>query len=95
MTLLLPNGDPISGMQDGSEFIVMVASAKSWNGAGYAGRYGKVALCEVAKGVRPKMISRRARGMVSSGSCGTTSTSPDPGAATRSCWRASPKDAPS
>jgi hypothetical protein len=44
-----------------SEFIVMTAVT------GYAqGRcYAKVALCEVEKGVIPKMISKRAKGMVS------------------------------
>ena len=47
-----------------SEFIVMTAASHGFNGYGYAGRYGKVALCEVKAGTRPKMISARARGMV-------------------------------
>jgi hypothetical protein len=52
--------DPISWMQNDSEFIVMTAIV------GYSRRrcYAKVALCEVKKGVVPKMISKRARGMV-------------------------------
>jgi hypothetical protein len=33
-------------------------------GGGYHGRYWKVALCEVEQGVKPKMISERAKGMV-------------------------------
>jgi hypothetical protein len=43
-----------------STFIVMTAIT------GYSRRncYGKVALCEVEAGVIPKMISKRARGMV-------------------------------
>jgi hypothetical protein len=45
-----------------TEFIVMTASAQM--PASCKGRYGKVAVCEVAKGVWPKMISERARGMV-------------------------------
>jgi hypothetical protein len=46
-------------MKDDSEFIVMTAIV------GYSGRrcYAKVALCEVKKGVVPKMISERAKGM--------------------------------
>jgi hypothetical protein len=47
-------------MKDDSEFIVMTAIS----GRSRRNEYGKVALCEVAKGVTPKMISRRARGMV-------------------------------
>ena len=51
--------DPIAWMQDDSEFIVMTAVV------GYSGHrcYAKVALCEVKKGVVPKMISERAKGM--------------------------------
>ena len=51
--------DPISWMHDDSEFIVMTAIV------GYSRRrcYAKVALCEVKKGVVPKMISTRAKGM--------------------------------
>ena len=49
-------------MQTDTEFIVMTAATKmpasSW------GRYAKVAVCEVEKGVIPKMISERAKGMV-------------------------------
>jgi hypothetical protein len=45
-----------------TEFIVMTAPAKM--PANCKGRYGKVAVCEVARGVRPKMISERAKGMV-------------------------------
>jgi hypothetical protein len=47
-------------MQDDSEFIVMTAIT------GYPRRrcYANVALCEVKKGVVPKMISERAKGMV-------------------------------
>ena len=56
--------DPIGWMQDDSEFIVITACSHSQSGSGYAGRHGKVALCEVKKGVIPKMISRRAKGMV-------------------------------
>ena len=45
-----------------TEYIVMTAAAKMpstcW------GRYGKVAIAEVTKGIRPKMISERALGMV-------------------------------
>jgi hypothetical protein len=51
-------------MQERSEFIVMTAASHGVNGCGYAGRYGKVALCEVKKGVTPKMISKHAKGMV-------------------------------
>ena len=47
-----------------SEFIVMTAASHGLNGSGYAGRFGKVALCEVEAGTRPKMISARALGMV-------------------------------
>ncbi len=52
--------DPIAWMQDDSEFIVMTAIT------GYSRRrcYAKVALCQVKKGVVPKMISERAKGMV-------------------------------
>ena len=46
-----------------TEFIVMSASAQM-PASNRFGRYGKVALCEVEKGVTPKMISQRARGMV-------------------------------
>jgi hypothetical protein len=53
-------GDPIAWMQDGSEFIVMTA-VTAYRGSRC---YAKVALCEVKKGVIPKMISERARGMV-------------------------------
>jgi hypothetical protein len=51
--------DPIAWMHDDSEFIVMTAVTS------YKGHrcYAKVALCEVQKGVRPKMISERAKGM--------------------------------
>ena len=45
-----------------TEFIVMTASAKMPSSC--RGRYGKVAVCEVEKGVWPKMISDRAKGMV-------------------------------
>lgn len=45
-----------------TEFIVMTAAAHM--PATARGRYGKVAVCEVEKGVRPKMISERAKGMV-------------------------------
>lgn len=51
--------DPIGWMQDDSEFIVMTAVS----GRSRRNEYGKVALCEVAKGVTPKMISERAKGM--------------------------------
>ena len=56
---ILAGPDPISWMHDDSEFIVMTAIV------GYSGRrcYAKVALCEVKKGVVPKMISERAKGM--------------------------------
>ena len=56
---ILAGPDPISWMHDDSEFIVMTATV------GYSGRrcYAKVALCEVKKGVVPKMISTRAKGM--------------------------------
>ena len=52
--------DPVAWMQDDSEFIVMTAIV------GYSHRrcYAKLALCEVQKGVFPKMISERAKGMV-------------------------------
>ena len=46
-----------------TEFVVMTASAQMPASNRY-GRYGKIALCEVEKGVTPKMISERARGMV-------------------------------
>jgi hypothetical protein len=45
-----------------TEFIVMTAAAQM--PASCRGRYGKVAVCEVETGVRPKMISARAKGMV-------------------------------
>lgn len=45
-----------------TEFIVMTASAKMPSSC--KGRYGKVAVCEVEKGVWPKMISDRAKGLV-------------------------------
>ncbi len=45
-----------------TEFIVMTAKAQM--PASCRGRYGKVAVCEVEKGVWPKMISERAKGMV-------------------------------
>ena len=45
-----------------TEFIVMTAAAVM--PASCRGRYGKVAVCEVIKGVKPKMISERAKGMV-------------------------------
>jgi hypothetical protein len=47
-------------MKDDSEFIVMTAIS----GRSRRNEYGKVALCEVTKGVTPKMIGERARGMV-------------------------------
>ena len=51
--------DPIGWMHDDSEFIVMTAvSSYKRNGC-----YAKVALCEVMKGVVPKMVSERAKGM--------------------------------
>ena len=56
-------GDPIAWMHDDSEFIVMTASSRPLSGFGGAGHYRKVALCEVKKGVVPKMISERAKGM--------------------------------
>ena len=45
-----------------TEFIVMTANAAM--PASCKGRYGKVAVCEVEIGIRPKMISERAKGMV-------------------------------
>ena len=45
-----------------TEFIVMTAAAAM--PASCRGRYGRVAVCEVEKGMWPKMISARARGMV-------------------------------
>ena len=46
--------DPIGWMREsGTEFIVMTAASHGQAGAGYAGRYRKVALCEVEKGVTP------------------------------------------
>jgi hypothetical protein len=51
--------DPIAWMSEGSEFLVMTAVTSYKR----CGRYGKVALCEVEKGVRPRMISDRAKGM--------------------------------
>jgi hypothetical protein len=53
-------GDPISWMKDDTEFVVMTAVS----GRSRRNEYGKVALCEVTKGVTPKMIGERARGMV-------------------------------
>jgi hypothetical protein len=55
--------DPIAWLNDDAEYIVMTAASHSRTGSGYAGRYGKVALCEVKTGVVPKMISERALGM--------------------------------
>jgi hypothetical protein len=51
--------DPIAWMDADSEFVVLTAIT------GYSGRrcYAKVALCEVKKGVIPKMISTRAKGL--------------------------------
>jgi hypothetical protein len=51
--------DPIAWMSEGREFVVLttVTSYKC------CGAYGNVALCEVEKGVTPKMISQRAKGM--------------------------------
>ena len=46
-------------MTRATEFIVMTASAKT-----PTGRYGRVAVCEVEAGVRPKRIAERAKGMV-------------------------------
>lgn len=45
-----------------TEFIVMTAAA--FMPASCMGRYGKVAVCEVYAGIKPKMISERAKGMV-------------------------------
>ena len=45
-----------------TEFIVMTAAAHM--PALCRGRYGRVAVCEVLAGVKPKMISERAKGMV-------------------------------
>ena len=45
-----------------TEFIVMTAAAQM--PATCRGRYGRVAVCEVLLGTRPKMISERAKGMV-------------------------------
>jgi hypothetical protein len=56
--------DPIGWMKPDSEFIIMTACSHSLTGSGYAGRHGKVAICEVKAGVKPKMISERAKGMV-------------------------------
>jgi hypothetical protein len=47
---------------EATEFIVMTAAAAM--PASCRGRYGRVAVCEVDKGVWPKMISARAKGMV-------------------------------
>jgi hypothetical protein len=50
-----------------TEFIVMEASAQvpsSWKHRGGPRGYRKLALVEVEKGVVPKMISERARGVV-------------------------------
>jgi hypothetical protein len=47
-----------------TEFIVMTACSHGPSGSGYAGRYGKVAVCEIEVGIKPKMISLRARGMI-------------------------------
>ena len=49
-------------MTRATEFIVMTAKAAM--PASCQGRYGKVAVCEVLIGIRPKMISERAKGMV-------------------------------
>ena len=49
-------------MTRATEFIVMTAAAQM--PASCRSRYGKVAVCEVELGVRPKMISERAKGMV-------------------------------
>jgi hypothetical protein len=49
-------------MTRATEFIVMTAAAAM--PASVRARYGKVAVCEVIAGVRPKMISERAKGMV-------------------------------
>jgi len=43
-----------------SEYIVMTSSAQVYGGV----RYRNVAVCEVERGVTPKMISQRAKGMV-------------------------------
>ena len=45
-----------------TEFIVMTANAQMLSSV--RSRYMKVAVCEVEAGVRPKMISERAKGMV-------------------------------
>ena len=45
-----------------TEFIVMTAAAPM--PAPCKGRYGKVAVCEIKTGAKPKMISKHARGMV-------------------------------
>jgi hypothetical protein len=49
-------------MTRATEFIVMTAAAQM--PASCKDRYGRVAVCEVELGVRPKMISERAKGMV-------------------------------
>ncbi len=49
-------------MSRATEFIVMTAAAKM--PLSVHARYMKVAVCEVEVGIRPKMISERARGMV-------------------------------
>ena len=51
--------DPIAWMHDDSEFIVMTAVVSRKRRYDYR----KVALCEVQKGIVPKMISERAKGM--------------------------------
>ena len=56
-----------------TEFIVMTAKAQM--PASCQGRYGKVAVCEVMVGVRPKMISERwPRAWSASSRCATSST---------------------
>ena len=49
-------------MTRATEFIVMTAKAQMPGSC--RGDYGKVAVCEVLIGIRPKMISERAKGMV-------------------------------
>jgi hypothetical protein len=45
-----------------TEFIVMTAASKMPSSC--KGRYGRVAVLEVEAGIKPKMISERARGVV-------------------------------
>jgi len=45
-----------------TEFVVLTAMAKMPQSCW--GNYGRIAVCEMKKGVRPKMISERAIGMV-------------------------------